>query len=239
MADSTPVDRLALGPHGRDLAGTALALAAGFAQGATLWCTAPAWPAHAHHVAVEFVHPVVVGARALPAVALDGQQLLHDLRVQSTPGDVLLAVAPGHQPDVTAAMRRAPAFGLSTVWIGAGVPPPPGTADHVLFVDGDDTAAFDGRLVLLYHVLWELTHVCFEHPGLLRPVDGPGPTCITCGDEGRLAEVVSVAANHTAVLRSARGQEQADVALVAEARPGDLVLVHGGCVVTVVEAGSR
>ena len=22
----------------------------------------------------------------------------------------------------------------------------------------------DGRLVLLYHVLWELTHVCFEHP---------------------------------------------------------------------------
>ena len=28
-----------------------------------------------------------------------------------------------------------------------------------------------GRFVLLYHLLWELTHVCFEHPGLLKPPD--------------------------------------------------------------------
>ena len=56
------------------------------------------------------------------------------------------------------------------------------------------TAAHDGRLVLLYHVLWELTHVCFEHPGLLadRGRLRPSTACVTCSDEGRLAEVVTV-----------------------------------------------
>ena len=44
-----------------DLAAAALALARRFAAGATLWCVAPAWPSHARHVAVEFVHPVIVG----------------------------------------------------------------------------------------------------------------------------------------------------------------------------------
>ena len=29
-------------------------------------------------------------------------------------------------------------------------------------------AARSGDVVLLYHLLWELTHVCFEHPGLLK-----------------------------------------------------------------------
>ena len=55
---------------GDDLALAALALARRFAAGATMWCLAPAWPEHARHVAVEFVHPVIVGKRALPAVSV-------------------------------------------------------------------------------------------------------------------------------------------------------------------------
>ena len=54
-----------------DLAAAALSLARRFADGATMWCVAPAWPSHARHVAVEFVHPVIVGTRALPAVSLE------------------------------------------------------------------------------------------------------------------------------------------------------------------------
>ena len=50
---------------GGDLALAALALARRFAAGATMWCLAPAWPEHARHVAVEFVHPVIMGKRAL------------------------------------------------------------------------------------------------------------------------------------------------------------------------------
>ena len=45
--------------------------------------------------------------------------------------------------------------------------------------------------MLLYHLLWELTHVCFEHPGLLtEPDECTDEVCITCSDEGRLGEVV-------------------------------------------------
>ena len=52
-----------------DLAQASFTLAQRFSTGATMWCIAPACSPHAQHIAVEFVHPVVVGKRALPAVA--------------------------------------------------------------------------------------------------------------------------------------------------------------------------
>ena len=46
-------------------------------------------------------------------------------------------------------------------------------------VDSDDPMVpATGRFVLMYHLLWELTHVCFEHPGLLKPTPTSAPT--TC-----------------------------------------------------------
>lgn len=45
----------------------ALWLARAFVAGRRLGVLAPRTPDHAHHVAVEFVHPVVAGARPLPA----------------------------------------------------------------------------------------------------------------------------------------------------------------------------
>ena len=49
-----------------------------------------------------------------------------------------------------------------------GPGPDAGAADHVLWLDdADPLVPATGRFVLLYHLLWELTHVCFEHPGLL------------------------------------------------------------------------
>ncbi len=44
-----------------DLASAALSLARKFHAGATLWVISPQWEPHAHHVAVEFVHPVIMG----------------------------------------------------------------------------------------------------------------------------------------------------------------------------------
>ena len=91
--------------------------------------------------------------------------------------------------------------------------------------------------MLLYHLLWELTHVCFEHPGLL----GPDATecdadaaCITCSDEGRLAEVMAVVAAGAEV-RTARGAETVDTTIVGPVHPGDLLLVHAGAAIAVLE----
>src|ERR1700689_924057 len=68
-----------------DLAAAALTMARRFAAGATMWCVAPQWPSHGHHVAVEFVHPVIVGKRALPAISVDGAEAQNAVRLLSRP----------------------------------------------------------------------------------------------------------------------------------------------------------
>ncbi|HVV36626.1 MAG TPA: hypothetical protein VHC63_08485 [Acidimicrobiales bacterium] len=125
-----------------ELAACALALAQRFAAGATMWCVAPGADHHARHLAVEFVHPVVVGARSLPAVAIGADDPLTAART----GDVLFVLGAAD----AAMVDRATAHGLVLMQLDAR---------------GDEL--FDGTLVRAYHVLWELTHVCFEHPGLV------------------------------------------------------------------------
>lgn len=217
-----------------DLSAASLALAQWFSAGATMWCIAPGFPSHARHIAVEFVHPVIVGKRALPAVALSGANLVGQVRVSARAGDVVIAVASAAEPEVGAVMRRARAWGVSTIWIGNGARPETGAADHVLWFDSDDPAlATTGEFVLMYHLLWELTHVCFEHPGLLTPLpECTDEVCITCSDEGRPAEVVSAGSDGTALVRTAAGTETVVSVLADAPRSGDLVLIHAGMMIS-------
>jgi hypothetical protein len=144
---------------------------------------------------------------------------------------VVLVVAVADNPDVGAAMLRARAWGAETVWLGVGPRPPAGSADHVLWLpDPDGSATHTGDVVLLYHVLWELTHVCFEHPGLLAApcTSGPDEVCITCSDEGRLGEVVTTSLPDLATVRTPAGAEEIDTTLVGPVHAGDLVLIHAG-----------
>ncbi len=227
-----------------DLAPAALALARRFAAGATLWCVAPQWPAHARHVAVEFVHPVIVGKRALPAVSVDGPEAVESVRLLSRPGDLLLCVSTADDPVARDLVTRADAWGLTSLWLGVG--PRPGKAggdaraDHVVWLDtaAPSLAARSGDLVLLYHLLWELTHIVFEHPGLLTPdVDCTGDLCVTCSDEGRVAEVRAVLPEGRVEVVASGRIEQIDGRLVESLRPGDLVLVHAGIAVSSLVTG--
>lgn len=227
-----------------DLAAAALDLARRFHDGATLWVISPQWEPHAHHVAVEFVHPVIMGKRALPSVALVEPDPVAQARVASQPGDLLLAVASADEPAVVDAMRRAPAWGALTLWIGSGPRPPAGAANHILWVDSEDPMVpATGRFVLMYHLLWELTHVCFEHPGLLKPRadDRTEDVCVTCSDEGRLGEVVLASADTTgeALVRTAKGEEWVDATVLGDVAPNDLVLVHAGAAITRLSEVSR
>ncbi|MGH3025294.1 MAG: D-sedoheptulose-7-phosphate isomerase, partial [Gaiellaceae bacterium] len=87
------------------------------------------------HVAVEFVHPVIVGKRALPALAVAG----HEVEPLTGPDDATIAFEP------------------------------------LRFTVGDEEWRFDPptddpfvRQELcetLYHVVWELVHVFFDHLG--------------------------------------------------------------------------
>ena len=97
-------------------------------------------------------------------------------------------------------VTRAEAWGLTPLWLGAARDPG-GCAGAVpttwcgwklqnRYVPRDS-----GDLVLLYHLLWELTHVVFEHPGLLsQETECIDEICMTCSDEGRVAEVRAVLA---------------------------------------------
>lgn len=238
-AGSQTGSELGTGSLAHDLPTAAFSIARRCASGGAIWCFSPSWPSHSCHVAVEFVHPVIMGKRALPAVALQGPDLVSRMRLSCRSGDVLIAIASAGDRQVEAAMRRAPAWGVKTVWIGGGIRPPPGLADHVLWLDQSDTAPYDGSFVRVYHLLWELCQVCLEHPGLMtQPQVCDGPVCITCSDEGRIGEVVTHDADGLAKVRTADGLEDVETTLVGRVSPGDLVVVHAGAAITLIDEGS-
>ena len=209
-----------------------------------MWCVAPDWPEHARHVAVEFVHPVIMGKRALPSVVdRRGPSAITTLRTTARSGDILVAVAPSDDGVVRDAMQRAPAWGVLGVWIGCGPKPASGLADHLVWAeDASPLARHDGSMVLAYHVLWELVHVCFEHPGLLRSPDlacerrrAPASPART---RAAWARSPRPSARALASVRTAAGVEEVDTTLVDPAPPGTLVLIHAGVAIARVESAS-
>ena len=99
----TVVPGIVLGEDlGHDLAGAALALARRFATGGTMWCLAPASPEHARHVAVEFVHPVIVGKRALTRRERDRPRSDGCAQATARRGDIRPAVGAADSAGVAA-----------------------------------------------------------------------------------------------------------------------------------------
>jgi D-sedoheptulose 7-phosphate isomerase len=72
-----------------------------------------------------------------------------------------------------------------------------------------------------YHILWELVHVFFEHPGLLDDA------CITCGDVAVSARVVAVS-EEAATVEKDGAHESVSLELVDEVSVGDALLCHAG-----------
>ncbi len=82
---------------------------------------------------------------------------------------MLLAVSTADDAVTADLLRRPEAWGLTRLWLGAGPRPAAEIAEHVVWAEGVIPRWRPGRgdVVVLYHLLWELTHVVFEHPGLL------------------------------------------------------------------------
>ena len=139
------------------------------------------------HVAVEFVHPVIVGKRALPAISLtadvatvtglaaDGGMdgiFAHQIRLLAEPADIALGIAADStSPSVLRGLEAAKAMGLLTIALtgGQGAIGMSPAVDHVLAVSSGDPRVIKEVHVTTYHVLWELVHVFFEQPGVLAP----------------------------------------------------------------------
>ncbi len=85
---------------GRDPTEAAMWLARAFTAGRRLCVWSPGAPDHAHHVAVEFVHPVVAGTRPLAAVVAEPGEAQTDARlVIGTDDGTADLFIPADQPD--------------------------------------------------------------------------------------------------------------------------------------------
>ncbi|MDQ2717168.1 MAG: SIS domain-containing protein [Chloroflexota bacterium] len=145
-----------------------------------------AWATDAQHVAVEFVHPVIVGKRALPALALTNDSatlsglmagsdatmsFARQLRVLARPQDIAMGFSPdGQCANVLAALAIARELGLLTLGLvgGNGGFIQQSQFDFCFVVQSFDPLVIQETHETLYHVLWELVHIYFEHEGLLR-----------------------------------------------------------------------
>ncbi len=137
----------------------------------------PAARSDVRHVTVEFVHPVIVGKRALPAIGLsrEGGPLDAQVELIAEPDDIAIAFGTDETGgeevrEALAAARRRGCLTLAFAPCGAEWEMPVSDPDPFVRQEVAETA---------YHVLWELVHVFFDHRGLLTgreagPVHDPG-----------------------------------------------------------------
>lgn len=135
----------------------------------------PADRSDARHVAVEFVHPVIVGKHALPALGLAGEggAIAPQVALEAEAADIAMAF--GGDPDVLAALAAARERGCLTIAFTPG-----SGAEWEFDLSWIDDPLIRQEIVeTLYHLLWELVHIFLDHRGLLegraaRPVHDSG-----------------------------------------------------------------
>ncbi|HWF58473.1 MAG TPA: SIS domain-containing protein [Candidatus Dormibacteraeota bacterium] len=169
--------------YARDIALCAAAMADRFFAGATLLVFGSGAAAtDAQHNAVEYVHPVLPGCRALPALSLTndistvtgilgGREpsdvYAHQLRVLGRPGDIALAFLPSASD---AAVRRglscARDAGMLTIVLTEGDGAAGTVAGHTFQVASDDALIAQELHLATYHMLWELVHIVLNHRGI-------------------------------------------------------------------------
>ena len=112
------------------------------------------------HVAVEFVHPVIVGKRALPAIGLsrEGGSLERQVELVAGADDIAIGFDAGSAAALALARERG-CLTIAYEPLGAEWQFEPPSSDPFIRQELAETH---------YHLLWELCHVFFEHRGLLE-----------------------------------------------------------------------
>ena len=122
----------------------------------------------AQHVSVEFVHPVIVGKRALPALDLS---IVFRPWLEAIVGvdDIVMGFGPPEgDPEVWAALEFASSRGAMTLAL-------PGLeGSYAVGPHTSDPFVHQEMIEILYHTLWETVHVFFEHRELGHDVGQAG-----------------------------------------------------------------
>jgi D-sedoheptulose 7-phosphate isomerase len=166
----------------------------------------------AQHVTVEFVHPIIVGKRALPA--LDLSLLFRpwmDAILQ--PQDIVMGFGPPEgDPEIAAALAAANAKSAMTFALPGQV------GSYSLDPPTRDPFRHQELVEILYHTLWETVHVFFEHRELghdlgaaafLYPFLGEAKQP-TCDIVDQVAASIRAKAQDDAQLRARVAREEAE-----------------------------
>ena len=191
----------------------------------------------AQHVSVEFVHPVIVGKRALPALDLSilfGPWLRTILR----PEDIVMGFGPPEgDPAVWAGLQEAHTHDAMTFAL------PGMEGSYAVQAATEDPFMHQEMIEILYHTLWETVHVFFEHRELGHDVGASEFLYPFLGREkqgtddlvGEVANSIQMKVHDDAKLRARIAHEQSEIisstALAIEdrlQRGGKLILFGNG-----------
>lgn len=143
----------------------------------------------AQHVAVEFMHPITVGRKALPAICLNNDMAMvtavandvsfadvfvRQIIALANEGDALIAISTsGNSDNLLHAFRTARKMKLVTIGFaghdggkmkeihGAGL------LDFCFIVPTSSIHRIQESHVALYHIIWDMVHTFLEHPAVL------------------------------------------------------------------------
>jgi D-sedoheptulose 7-phosphate isomerase len=122
----------------------------------------------AQHVSVEFVHPVIVGKRALPALDLS-ISFRPWLEALLQPDDMVMGFGPPEgDPAVSSALEFAHRRGAMTFAL------PGAHGSYFIPAETRDSFAHQELVEILYHTLWETVHVFFDHHQMGHEVGDAG-----------------------------------------------------------------
>jgi D-sedoheptulose 7-phosphate isomerase len=138
----------------------------------------------AAHVAVEFLHPVTTGRPALTAIDLTADRTMmsavaNDIGFENVfvrqvialgrKGDALIGLSTsGNSANLVKAFLRAKQMGIVTIGLAGktGGEMKRIGLDHCLLVETDSIHRIQECHVIIYHVLWDLTHTLLaDHRG--------------------------------------------------------------------------
>ena len=144
----------------------------------------------AQHIAVEFMHPITVGRKALPAICLTNDMAMvtavandvgfddvftRQIIALGTAGDVLLGISTsGNSKNLMHAFATARRMNLLTIGFAGSdggemaAMSVGGLLNYCLTVPTSSIHRIQETHVALYHIMWDMVHTFFQHKGLFE-----------------------------------------------------------------------
>ncbi|HWS99738.1 MAG TPA: SIS domain-containing protein [Pyrinomonadaceae bacterium] len=144
----------------------------------------------AQHVAVEFMHPVTVGRKALPAICLTNDMAVvtavandvgfddvftRQIIALGSEGDVLLGISTsGNSENLVHAFRTARRMKMTTIGFAGNdggrmaAMGAEGLLDFCLNVPTSSIHRVQETHVTLYHIMWDMVHTFLQHKSLVE-----------------------------------------------------------------------